>query len=118
MINKDITHPKMRRSIKRPRVLLLDCPLEYKKGESQTNVELSNETDWEAILKAEEDFVKKQCDEILAYKPDVVVTEKGISDLASHFLAKAGVTALRRMRKTDNNRVARCAIAPPPRWVG
>lgn len=34
MLNKDITHPKMRRVIKEPRVLLLDCPLEYKKGES------------------------------------------------------------------------------------
>lgn len=34
MFNKDITHPKMRRYIKNPRVLLLDCPLEYKKGES------------------------------------------------------------------------------------
>lgn len=34
MINKDIVHPKMRRSIKNPRILLLDCPLEYKKGES------------------------------------------------------------------------------------
>ncbi len=38
MVNKDITHPKMRREIKNPRILLLDCPLEYKKGESQTNM--------------------------------------------------------------------------------
>lgn len=38
MFNKDITHPRMRRKIKNPRVVLLDCPLEYKKGESQTNV--------------------------------------------------------------------------------
>ncbi len=38
MVNKDITHPKMRRVIKKPRILLLDCPLEYKKGESQTNM--------------------------------------------------------------------------------
>lgn len=38
MVNKDITHPKMRRNIKNPRIILLDCPLEYKKGESQTNM--------------------------------------------------------------------------------
>lgn len=43
MVNKDITHPKMRRVIKKPRILLLDCPLEYKKGESQTNMELKTE---------------------------------------------------------------------------
>ena len=43
MFNKDITHSKMRRRIENPRILLLDCPLEYKKGESQTNVEIMNE---------------------------------------------------------------------------
>jgi len=107
MINKDIIHPKMRRKIKNPRVVLLDCTLEYKKGESQTNVEISSEGDWEALLKAEEDWIKNTVDEILAVKPDIVITEKGISDLAQHFFVKAGVTALRRLRKTDNNRIAR-----------
>lgn len=43
MVNKDITHPKMRRTIRNPRIILLDCPLEYKKGESQTNMELKTE---------------------------------------------------------------------------
>lgn len=43
MINKDVTHPKMRRFIENPRIILLDCPLEYKKGESQTNVEILGE---------------------------------------------------------------------------
>merc|ERR1719352_1684518 len=107
MVNKDIIHPKMRRKIKNPRVVLLDCQLEYKKGESQTNVEISNEGDWEALLKAEEDWIKATVDEILTVKPDIVITEKGISDLAQHFFVKAGVTALRRLRKTDNNRLAR-----------
>lgn len=45
MINKDITHPKMRRLIRNPRVLLLDSTLEYKKGESMTNIEMSKESD-------------------------------------------------------------------------
>lgn len=38
MINKDVTHPKMRRHIKNPRIILLDCSLEYKKGESQVSM--------------------------------------------------------------------------------
>lgn len=46
MLNKDVTHPKMRRRIAKPRIILLDCPLEYKKGESQTNIEISQEEDW------------------------------------------------------------------------
>ena len=80
---------------------------QYKKGESQTTVEISNEGDWEALLKAEEDWIKATVDAILEHKPDVVLTEKGISDLAQHYFVKAGVTALRRLRKTDNNRIAR-----------
>lgn len=47
MFNKDVVSPsRMRRKVERPRILLLDCPLEYKKGESQTNVEISKEEDW------------------------------------------------------------------------
>ncbi|EER42189.1 T-complex protein 1 subunit gamma [Histoplasma capsulatum H143] len=111
MLNKDITHPKMRRRIENPRIILLDCPLEYKKGESQTNIEVSKEDDWNRILQIEEEQVKHMCDAILALKPDLVITEKGVSDLAQHYLVKENVTALRRVRKTDNNRIARATGA-------
>ncbi|KAH3909844.1 T-complex protein 1 subunit gamma [Parastagonospora nodorum] len=111
MLNKDITHPKMRRRIENPRVMLLDCTLEYKKGESQTNIEVSKEEDWNRILQIEEEQVKAMCDAIIALKPDLVITEKGVSDLAQHYLVKADITAIRRVRKTDNNRVARATGA-------
>ncbi|OTA53421.1 T-complex protein 1 [Hypoxylon sp. EC38] len=111
MLNKDITHPKMRRKIENPRIVLLDCPLEYKKGESQTNIEITKEEDWNRILQIEEEQVKAMCESILAFKPDLVITEKGVSDLAQHYFMKANVTALRRVRKTDNNRIARATGA-------
>merc|ERR550514_461760 len=111
MFNKDITHPRMRRDIKNPRVVLLDCPLEYKKGESQTNVEVTKESDWEKLLQQEEDEIKKICDDIIRVKPDLVITEKGVSDLAQHFLLKANISVIRRMRKTDNQRIARVSGA-------
>merc|ERR1719394_1620823 len=111
MINKDITHPKMRRRIENPRIVLLDCPMEYKKGESMTNMELSKEADFSRVLELEEEAIKLMCDEIIKLKPDIVITEKGISDLAQHYLVKAGITALRRVKKTDNNRIARCSGA-------
>merc|ERR1719230_1739524 len=107
MFNKDVTHPKMKRRIENPRILLLDCNLEYKKGESQTNIEIMNEGDFSKILEQEETYIKKICDEIIAFKPDLVITEKGVSDLAQHFFNKAGVTAIRRLRKSENNRLAR-----------
>ncbi len=112
MFNKDITHPGMRRIIENPRVVLLDCPLEYKKGESMTNMEFTKEEDFKRALMMEEEEVKKVCDEILKVKPDVVITEKGVSDSAQHFLMKHGnCTVIRRVRKTDNNRIARASGA-------
>ena len=108
MFNKDITHGEMRRKIKNPRIVLLDCPLEYKKGESMTNIEMMNEEDFKKALEAEEEEVRKMCEEILRVKPDVVITEKGISDFCQHFLMRGNnVTMIRRIRKTDNNRLAR-----------
>ncbi|KAJ3370641.1 T-complex protein 1 subunit gamma [Allomyces arbusculus] len=111
MINKDVTHPKMRRQITNPRIVLLDCPLEYKKGESQTNIEISKEADWNRILEIEEEQIKLLCDRIAAVKPDLVFTEKGVSDLAQHYLLKNNITTIRRVRKTDNNRIARATGA-------
>lgn len=81
MLNKDITHPKMRRRIENPRIVLLDCTLEYKKGESQTNIEITKEDDWNRILQIEEEQVKAMCDAIIAVKPDLVITEKGVSGM-------------------------------------
>merc|ERR1711993_149951 len=111
MFNKDVTHPKMKRRIENPKILLLDCNLEYKKGESQTNIEIMKEDDFAKILQQEEAYIKKICDDILKFKPDLVITEKGVSDLAQHFFNKAGITAIRRLRKSDNLRVARACGA-------
>lgn len=111
MVNKDITHPKMRRHIKNPRIVLLDCSLEYKKGESQTEIEITKEEDFARILQMEEEYIQQICEDIIRLKPDVIFTEKGISDLTQHYLVKANITAIRRVRKTDNNRIARACGA-------
>ncbi|KAM4111821.1 hypothetical protein ACJW30_05G094200 [Castanea mollissima] len=108
MIDKDVIVPcKMRRKIVNPRIILLGCPLEYKKGENQTNAELVKEEDWSILLKMEEECIVSLCVQILKFKPDLVITEKGLCDLACHYLSKAGVSAIGRLRKTDNNRIAR-----------
>lgn len=81
MLNKDITHPNMRRRIVNPRIVLLDCNLEYKKGESQTNMEFSKPGDWKRAQEIEEEQVKAMVNKILEFKPDLVITEKGVSGL-------------------------------------
>lgn len=106
VINKDVVHPQMRKLIKNPRVVLLDCPLEYKKAQSMLTTEITDGSSLEDLLKVEEEFVKNEVDSILKYKPDIVITEKGVSDYAIHLFVKHDVTVFRRIRKTDNLRLA------------
>ena len=111
LLNKDVVDSKMRRRIENPRIVLLDCNLEYKKSESMTSIEITKESDWDLILKQEEEYIESICNAIIAVKPDLVVTEKGVSELAAHYLHRAGVSVLRRLKKTDNNRLARAVGA-------
>ncbi|TPP64942.1 T-complex protein 1 subunit gamma [Fasciola gigantica] len=111
MFNKDVVHPRMSRRIEDPRILLLDCSLEYKKGESQTSIEITTDKDFTKALEIEENYIKEVCENIIKHRPNVVITEKGVSDLAQHFLSKAGISVIRRLRKTDNFRIARATGA-------
>lgn len=112
IINKDVINPgRMKRKIVKPRIILLDCSLEYKKGENMINVEMTREKDFETLLKMEEDWIKKECMNIISFKPDIVITEKGLSDLAAYYFQKNEITAIRRVRKTDNNRISRACGA-------
>ena len=54
----------------------------------QTNIEMMKEEDFTKILELEEQYIQKICNEIIKMKPDVIFTEKGISDLAQHYLVK------------------------------
>jgi len=107
ILNKDVLHAKMKRRIEKPRVLLLDCSLEYQKAESQLTVNIEKEQDWNKLLKLEEEFIENMCNDIIKFKPDLVITEKGLSDLAQHYFVKHDITALRRLKKSDNDRLAR-----------
>lgn len=111
VLNKDVVHAKMSRYIEKPRIIILDCNLEYKKGDNQTAIDVTKGEQWEQILQQEEDYIKNLVEHIAKLKPNLVCTEKGISDLAQHYFVKHGITALRRLKKTDNDRLARASGA-------
>jgi T-complex protein 1 subunit gamma len=93
MLNKDIVHPKMRRRIVNPRIVLLDSNLEYKKGESMTNIEMKHEGDFVAVLQQEEKFIEEMCSHIIAVKPDLVITEKGVSGTSQRLMLNVSASA-------------------------
>jgi T-complex protein 1 subunit gamma len=107
MINKDITHPSMKRRIVNPRVILLDCNLEAVKDASGGTLDIENPDEWKQAMDEEENAVRKMVNDIVKLKPDLVITEKGVSDEAQQIFVRNGITALRRLRKTINIRIAK-----------
>jgi T-complex protein 1 subunit gamma len=77
ILNKDVLHSAMKRKLVNPKILLLDVSIEFQKGESMTNVEIEDSKHFSKLLSQEDDYVKKVCDEIIKFKPDLVITEKG-----------------------------------------
>lgn len=74
-------------------------------------MEITNEADFTRMLQIEEEFIQKMCEDIIRFKPDLVITEKGVSDLAQHYLSKANISVIRRVKKSDNVRIARAVGA-------
>merc|ERR1719310_97728 len=106
VLEKDLLHSAMRRKIVNPRILIIEGGLEYKKGESQTTIELADNKACNDFLAAEEEDIKEKVQRILALKPDVVLTDKGMSEMASYLLSQNKVTAFRRCKKTDLMRLS------------
>jgi len=74
-------------------------------------IEVSNKEHFAQILRQEEEYIAQLCADIVKFKPDIVITEKGLSDYAQHIFLKNNITAFRRLRKTDNHRLARASGA-------
>eukprot|EP00170_Pyropia_yezoensis_P000745 contig_3484_g747 len=91
---------------------MVDCPLEYRQDESATNVELTEDADFRVLLAAEDGFVTRIVGDLLARKPELLIMEQGLSDLALHLFVKAIVVVIRRARKADNKQMAKAIGAP------
>ncbi|KAM0676930.1 T-complex protein 1 subunit gamma [Binucleata daphniae] len=111
LVNKNIVHPQMRRRIEKPRIVLVECGLEYKKGESQISFEFSKEDEFTKALEYEEEQIREACQKLIDLKVDVVCVEKGISDLAMSILQSNQITALRRFKKTEMERLVKVTNA-------
>ena len=97
MLNKGATSSKTRKNAENLRTILLDCPLEYRKGGSQTNIEIAGESDWKRLPQIETKYMKKFCRELLAFKPNLFIAEKRVLDLSLHMTAKNKVGSVERI---------------------
>jgi thermosome len=107
VIDKERVHSGMPKRVKNAKIALLDCALEVKKTETDAEIRVTRPEQLRAFLDEEEDMLRKMVDKIVATGANVVMCQKGIDDIAQHFLSKAGVYATRRVKKSDMDKLAR-----------
>ena len=111
VIDKERAHPAMPRSVKNAKILLLNAALEFKKTEVNAKINISTPGQAQAFLDEEEHMVHFMVDKVVKSGATVVFCQKGIDDVAQHYLAKAGILAARRLKKSDIENLARATGA-------
>jgi len=107
IIDKEAVHPGMPKKLENAKIVLLDCPLEIEKTEISAEIRIRDPNQMKAFLDQETKMLKEMVDKIKAAEANVVFCQKGIDDMAQHFLAKEGILAARRVKQSDMEKLAR-----------
>jgi len=101
LLDKEVVHPGMPKRVENAKIVLLNCPLEVEKTEFDAKLNIKNPDQMKAFLDEEEKMLRGMVDKIASAGANVAICEKGIDDVAQHFLAKKGVLAVRRVKQSD-----------------
>ncbi|MGC8479684.1 MAG: thermosome subunit beta [Candidatus Micrarchaeia archaeon] len=111
LIDKEIAHPGMPKVLKNASIALLDVALEIEKTETDARIEITSPEQMQAFLMQEEKMLKDMVDKIVKSKANVIFVQKGIDDVAQHYLSKAGIIAVRRVKKSDMEKLGKATGA-------
>ncbi len=107
IVDKERVHPGMPAQVENAKVALIDVALEVKKTEIDAKIEITDPSQLQAFLSEEENMLRRMVATVQKSGANVVFCQKGIDDLAQHFLAKAGIYAVRRVKKSDMEKLAK-----------
>src|SRR5947208_2618189 len=107
IVDKERVHPGMPSEVKDAKIALVDAALEVKKTEIDAKIEITDPTQLQAFLNEEEAMLKRMVEIVRKSGANVIFCQKGIDDLAQHYLAKAEVYAVRRVKKSDMEKLAK-----------
>jgi chaperonin GroEL (HSP60 family) len=110
-VDKERVHSGMPKSVKNARIALIDSAIEIKNTETDAKISITDPEKMQAFLDMEENMLRKMVDKLSASKANVVFCQKGIDDIAQHFLAKKNIFAVRRVKKSDMDQLARATGA-------
>jgi len=109
VLDKEVVHPGMPRRVEKARIALLDAPLEVEKPEITAKINITSPEMIKAFLDEESKMLKEMVDKIAEVGANVVVCQKGIDEVAQHFLAKKGILAVRRVKRSDLEKLERAS---------
>ena len=111
LIDKEVVHSSMPKAIKNAKIALLDAAIEVKELEGDAKISIDSPEKMQAFIDSEDKLLRDMVDRITASGAQVVLCQKGIDDIAQHFLAKKGIMAARRVKKSDMDKLARATGA-------
>ena len=111
LIDKEIVHSNMPKKIEGAKIALLDSALEIEKTETDAKIEITSPQQMTDFLAQEEKMLKDMVEKVAKSGANVVFCQKGIDDVAQHFLAKKGISAVRRVKKSDMEKLAKATGA-------
>jgi len=107
VLSKEAAHSDMPKRVEKANVALLNSALEVKKTEFDAKINIDNPTQMEAFLHEEENMLRSMVEKISSAGANVVVCQKGIDDIAQHFLAKKGILAVKQAKESDMSKLAK-----------
>jgi thermosome len=111
ILDKEIVHPGMPKRVENAKIALVAAPLEIEKTEFDAKINITNPEQMKAFLDQEERMLKNMTEKIINVGANVVLLQKGIDDISQHYLAKAGILAVRRIKKSDMEKLSRATGA-------
>ncbi|PSN86852.1 thermosome subunit [Candidatus Marsarchaeota G1 archaeon BE_D] len=111
VIDKEVVHPGMPKRVENAKIALLDTPLEIEKTEIDAEIRITNPEQMKAFLDQETQILREMVEKLAKVGANVVICQKGIDDVAQHFLAKKGILAVRRAKQSDMEKLARATGA-------
>ncbi|MEM3386314.1 MAG: thermosome subunit beta [Nitrososphaerales archaeon] len=107
VLDKEVVHAGMPKRVENAKIALINAPFEIEKTEFDAKLNITDPTMMKKFLDEENALLKSMVDKVVATGANVVICQKGIDDVAQHFLAKAGVLAVRRVKESDMTKLAK-----------
>ncbi len=111
IIDKERLHTGMPERVKNAKIALLDAAIEIKETETDAEIQITDPSKLSDFLAQEEKMLKDMVEKVKKSGANVLLCQKGVDDVAQHFLAKAGIFAARRVKKSDMEKLSRATGA-------